>query len=837
MAALFLCPFLSPHSFSLFSKFPLDFLFADFHFTEKDAILNSYTKGGANLESYLAHIRPARNGAKEARQTVSIHSRHVAEYAAQALAPCALPAAGYLAGLVHDMGKYTDLYQNYLQRGEGKRGSINHTFAGVRLLLERYFHEQAADFSGVTTELLALASGGHHGLFDCLDSQEQSGFHRRLTKEGIRYQEAMENFFRFCTDEQELDRCFQDALAELTPVLEKILSMTDKSSPFFNCETAFYSGLLSRLLLSGVIEGDRRDTAEFMNGAQFSPERSAEDLEQLWSACLSRVEEQLDKLPQSSEIDRARRAISNQCRKGAAQPGGVFRLNVPTGGGKTLSSLRFALAHAKIHRKQRIIYASPLLSILEQNADEIRKYLQDDSLILEHHSNVVLPKESPEHLDQKELLMETWDAPVILTTLVQLLNTLFSGKTSSIRRFHALCGSVIVIDEVQTVPAKMLSLFSLAVNFISEICGASVVLCSATQPCIEQIEHPLHTPILDLVPYSKRIWDVFQRTRLHYMGELSLEDIARFALARPEKNLLIVCNKKTQAEALFRLLEGAGAFALFQLSASMCVQHRRDVLKQVRASLESRQKTICVSTQVIEAGINISFDCVIRLTAGMDSVIQSAGRCNRNGGAGPGVLAPVYLISLRNEQLGRLPDIQRGKAAALDLLNHFHNHPEQYGGCLDSEQAVRYYCQALYSRMRKHSQDYIWQERQPSLLSLLSMNEWNAAKPPYYFRQAFRLAGSLFQVFEEDTTDVIVPYKEGAALITELCGAQAKQDPGYLRSCLKKSRPYTVSLYQYQIDRLAEKHSLILLHGGAIGLRGHYSEKTGFSADNPNPDF
>lgn len=784
------------------------------------------------MDDFLAHVR--KTGTEDSRQTVSTHCRKTAEYAAHALEPAALSAGGYLAGLIHDAGKYTLKFQRYLLQEKGARGSVNHTFAGVRLLLERYFDRNAEDFSGVASELLALATGGHHGLFDCVDSQQKSGFQHRLTKDDIDYEEAVENFFRFCADEKELDQRFQDALEELTPVLEKILSMTCEDSEFFDDETAFYTGLLSRLLLSAVIEGDRRDTAEFMNDACFPPKRNGAAREQLWSACLHRMEEKLDELPGTTEIDRARRTISDQCREGASRPGGVFRLNVPTGGGKTLASLRFALAHAQKHKKQRIIFTSPLLSILDQNAKVIRSYLQDDSLILEHHSNLVRTEEDPQDLDKRELLAETWDAPVIVTTLVQLLNVLFSGKTTAIRRFRALCGSVVVIDEVQTVPAKMLSMFSLAVNFLAEICGATVVLCSATQPCVERIEHPLHTPVPDLVPYEARLWEVFRRTEIRYIGEMALEGIAQFALEQLETSLLIVCNKRAQAERLFRMLKG-GDFALFQLSASMCVQHRRDTLDRIRASLaEPGRKTVCVSTQVIEAGVDISFSCVVRMTAGMDSVVQAAGRCNRNGEAGPGVLAPVYLVGQQNEELGKLPDIQRGKDATLELLTEVKTHPEQYGGSLDSDQSIGRYYRALYRRMPKHSRDYVWQVGEPSLFSLLSLNAYCEDATPYYFRQAFRLAGARFQVFEENTTDVIVPYGRGAALILDLCG---KQEPCDLAKLLEEARPYTVSLYQYQIDRLAAERGLIPLPCGAMGLSGHYSGEAGLSMEDSDLDF
>ncbi len=790
------------------------------------------------MEHFFAHIRPGSQGEPEAAQTVEAHCRNTADYAAQALEPLSLSASGYLAGLVHDAGKYTTQFQNYLLHGEGGKGSVNHTFAGVRLFLERYHSETLGDFAEVVSELLSLAAGGHHGLFDCVDKEQESGFQHRLTKEGIHYAEAVNNFFHFCASEKELDQWFQKAYAELAPVLEKILSMTDENREAFDDETAFYSGLLARLLLSAVIEGDRRDTAAFMNGAEFPPKRSGEALQQMWGTCLRRVEEKLDTLPQTSPIDRARREISDICRQAAGRPGGVFRLNVPTGGGKTLSSLRYALAHGEAHQKQRVFFVTPLLSILEQNASIIRTYLQDDSLILEHHSNLVHTEENPQKLDTLELLTETWEAPIVITTLVQMLNTLFSGKTTAIRRFHALCNSIIVFDEVQTVPSKMLSLFSLAMNFLAEVCGATVILCSATQPCIEQIQHPLHGPVPDLVPFSPALWSVFDRTKLQTVGKLSLEEIASFALEVLETSdsLLIVCNKKAQAEQLFRQLDGRG-LARFQLSAAMCVAHRRDTLDRLQASLAQKgQKTVCISTQVIEAGVDISFAAVIRLSAGMDSVVQAAGRCNRSGEAGPGTLAPVYLVECQNESLARLPDIQKGKAATQALLAEFAQHPEQYQHKLVSDEAIGYYYRTLYQREDEGHHDYCCKGR-PSLFSLLACNDSHPDEQPYYFRPAFRLAGTLFQVFEENTEDVIVPYGPGKELIQDLCSARAREDPKYLQARLEDAKPYTVSLYQYQRDRLSAEQGLIPLYGGALGLSGHYHAETGFSLEESELEF
>ncbi|MCI8513387.1 MAG: CRISPR-associated helicase Cas3' [Lachnospiraceae bacterium] len=800
------------------------------------------------MTQHLAHIKKNENGEILTAQTVSEHCRKTAEYAAQVMETAGLSAGAYLAALVHDCGKFTAKFQNYLINDAGSRGSVNHTFAGVRLILSRYHKpgEDPENFSDIVSELLALAAGSHHGLFDCVDERRRNGFQHRLSQEKSDYEEAVGNFFCFCAAPEELDRRFQASQEELAPILERICCMTgdDVSKEQYDEETAFYCGLLSRLLLSAVIEGDRRDTAEFMNGTIFPSQKSLPIRKRMWRECLERVEQKLDRFPDKTDLDRARKTISDRARLAAENPGGIVRLNVPTGGGKTLTALRYALAHAQKYGKQCLIFTSPLLSILEQNAAVIREFIQDDSLVLEHHSNLVRTDSDSECLDNRELLTETWEAPIILTTLVQFLNTLFSGKTTAIRRFHSLCNSVIVIDEVQTVPTRMLSLFSLAVNFLAEICGATIVLCSATQPCMERLAHPLHTPIPELVPCSDEFREIFRRTSIENKGELSIEEIAGFAeeLLNAHDSLLIVCNKKSEAENLFRRLEHPDRNA-FPLSAAMCPAHRKDTLDALKASLSQKnKKTVCVSTQVIEAGVDISFACVIRFAAGMDSVIQAAGRCNRNGEAGPGVHAPVYLISCRKESLKRLPDIQKGKDATLELLCEWERRPEKYQNSLDSDKAVQYYYRALYRRIPKDHTDYpIGADAGGTLFSLLARNESFACEEnvtdSFYFRQAFRSAGRRFEVFDQNTCDVIVPYQEGNELIKNLCSSRAEQDPSYLKALLEQAKPYSVSLFQYQIRQLEEEGFLVPLAGGATGLNGHYNKKTGFSLPEQNLEF
>ncbi|MCD7769563.1 MAG: CRISPR-associated helicase Cas3' [Oscillospiraceae bacterium] len=774
--------------------------------------------------SYPAHIRVEPDGTWTV-QSVAEHCRNTADIASASLQAAGLSASGFLPGLLHDAGKEKEMFREYLEaaaRGQPvKRGSVNHTFCGVRYLLTHYHDMQDPDaaFRNIACELLAYAVGAHHGLFDCVDEHHRSGFLHRLEKEDIQYEESVAAFLEQCASQEELDGLFSKASQELSGKITTLIALGEKDET--GSELSFYLAMLARLLLSAVIEGDRRDTATFMNKTVFPS--WPEDMRPLWRSCLKTMEDKLADFPHDSPIQEARRTISQQCRDFAAKPGGVYRLNVPTGAGKTLSSLRYALAHAAQYNNTRIIFTAPLISILEQNAQVIRDYIQNDSLILEHHSNTVQTQEDGEELDERDLLTETWHAPIIITTLVQLLNTLFSGKTTCIRRMQALCGSIIVIDEVQTVPARMLTLFNLAINFLAEICGTTVILCSATQPCLEAVPHPLASEPEEMVPYDPSLWAAFRRTDLKDGGRLRLADIPSFAgnILAEADSLLIVCNKRDEARTLFQHLEDSITHS-FHLSASMCMAHRRDVLAALNAALEqyagTDEKVLCVSTQVIEAGVDISFARAIRLTAGMDSAVQSAGRVNRNGETDG--MSPVYIVSCADENLGHLPDIQLAKQATEDLLTEFKKEPERFQNDLSSDEAIRCYYRQLYSKFSEDYQDYPV-KGYPTLYSLLSFNDSYAdedcpAYDQFYLTQAFKLAGQKFQVFSDETVDVLVPYKEGKELILAFGAQGIEYDIPRQKELLEKAKSYAISLYPWEQRYLTEKRGITALCGGAV---------------------
>lgn len=785
---------------------------------------------------YPAHIRKV--DGKKYIQTVEEHCRGVAEIAAELLRDIGLEKTAYLSGMVHDLGKFSENFKNYIEKaadGEKvQRGSVNHTFAGVRFLLEKHSDEQLSGFSDIVLEILAYAVGAHHGLFDCVDDNNNNGFTKRIQKEGIDYLNAAQEFLKICCSEQDIEDLLKQSEKEFLPVFNEIEKLADNAdAKIQNTQITFYIGFLARLILSAIIEADRSDTAQFMNGYS---EKTVKNISEIWINCIKNVEQKLSTMPLDKPINKTRAQISALCAEAGNLESGIYRLNLPTGAGKTLTSLRYALHHALAHNKKRIIFTMPLLSIIEQNAGIIHDYIGNEELILEHHSNIVETDENDE-LDKRELLVESWDVPIIITTMVQLLNTLFAGKTANIRRMQALCNSIIVIDEVQTVPDKMLSLFNLALNFLAKICNATIILCSATQPCFEKTMYPLDKSVKDLITLTKDQETVFKRVRLEYKGEMDCEELADFAAGILEENnsLLLVCNTKNEAAVMFNLLcSKIKDVKAFHISAGMCTAHRKETIKEMQEALENKQqKVLCVSTQVIEAGVDVSFARVIRLLAGMDNIVQATGRENRNREFDG--IAPGYIVRLKGEFLKGLSEIEDAKNAAVDLLVKYRNNPQIYDDDLMSAKAVNEYYKSLYENVKSGYHDFYIESVRDSILNLMSCNgNVDSEKIPeynkYFMHQALKTAGGLFTVFDESSIDIIVPYDRGTEIIQEVF-AVGDKDYEKLKSILKEAKLYTVSLFKYQKIKLEEQGALIFVPSAGVYILqdGYYYELTGLN--------
>ncbi len=805
---------------------------------------------------FMAHITDI--NCKKEEQTVLEHLRNTAEYAGESLKTIGLYYCGYLAGLIHDMGKYKLEFSEYLDDSYAgrnvKRGSVNHTFAGVIYILEKYHTEKNDLFDKLTSEIIAFAVGGHHGEFDIVDIDGKNGFEYRLNKErsDINYEESKRNYFSDI-NEYEIEHDFLYAKEEIETVFSKVKAFPGikKSSMHF------ILGMIARMVLSALINGDRLDTSEFMSGGKFEKQDTKEDL---WKEQLDYFENKLKLFTADTPINKARQYFSDICAEYAKRETGIYRITVPTGAGKTLCMLRYSLAHAKKHNKKRIIFIIPLLSILDQNSKVIREYIKDKNIVKEFHSNVVHTKDTGEHLNEFELLSEAWDSPVIISTLVQLLNMLFADKTTAIRRMSSLCDSIIVIDEVQSLPKNIIDLFNTAINYLAFFCNTTVILSSATQPCFDKVKMSLQfSESPDIIPFDRDIFNVFKRTEVIDKTSqygMSSEDLSDFAMDIMESHysLLIICNTKSSALSVYEYLKqlnNSKKYKLFHLSTSMCMQHRKDTLKDINAVLddinksmkngqEPKQKIICVSTQLVEAGVDFSFENVIRVIAGMDNITQSAGRCNRNNDFDK--ICNVYIVNLKSndENLKMLQEIKIAQNCSVNLLRDFKRSPEIYDNDLLCNRSIDTYYRLLFENPDiKNKFSYpvkIYGGITNNLFEMLSHNtslcQRAEGKDKYILNQSFKTANALFKVFDENTTDVIVPYNEEAKnIINDLCSAKVKFDYSFMKEKIKDAKKYTIQIYEYQKQAL--EGMLFSDEGGHfIALqKQNYNSETGLQID------
>ena len=768
---------------------------------------------------YKAHI----NGDKV--QTCKVHCLNTAKYARESTGSISIQNVVYLCGLLHDAGKCTEEFNAYIElssQGEKvAKGTVIHSFAGLEMVLARYhsyYNSNAEEnvFGNLTAELIAIAIGSHHGLFDVYNSEYKSGFKHRFDKQPYYDRDAAKNYYRECFSTNEIDKIFKNAKQEVEELYcDKIIKLIqDTSDETKTEEMLFYLGVLERLILSALIDGDRRDTAEFMlkDTKNFLNIRT-KSIDTLWCEALYSLEQKLDKLPQEKEIQRARRKLSDYCEKFSEYGCGIYRLNLPTGAGKTLSSLRYALSHAKKFNKKRIFFVIPLLSILDQNASVIKDAIGDESIVLEHHSNIIRENLSAEECERRDLLIDTWDSPIIITTLVQLLNTMFDGKTSSIRRFHSLVDSVVVIDEVQSVPTKMLSLFNLTLNFLSKVCNTTFLLCSATQPLFEHNLHKLQVDMRSVIPVKEMetYKSIFKRTNVLYMGELNADELI-YELEKyyqKYKSVLLICNTKKEACELYNKSKCITDNCI-HLSTAMCMAHRKDTIKEMEQKLDDEESFICVSTQLIEAGVNVSFGAVIRIAAGIDSVAQAAGRGNRNGESEN--LCPVGIVYLKGENLSKLKDIKLSQEVTGELIAEYKKRPADFENDLISDSSINYYYKTLYNKINKimHYTDFCIDD--DNILNYLSFNSKyvpeNAER--ITMRQAFKTAGDKFKVFEDMQTSVLVPYRIGKEIINNILSDKFLVDIEWSRAILKEAKEYSVNLYDYQVKSLSEKGAIYM---------------------------
>lgn len=467
---------------------------------------------------------------------------------------------------------------------------------------------------------------------------------------------------------------------------------------------------------------------------------------------------------------------------------------------------------------------------MTQNSKVIKE-LFDKPDVLEHHSNVI-----PEDKHEYAYLNSNWSSPVIMTTAVQFYQTLFSHNTTSIRRFHQLADSVIIIDEAQTMPLKMISMFNLMMNYLSEICGSTIVLCTATQPSFEKTKRPMsigedHVIVdnsLDVIETFKRVHIIDACTKAGF----EIDEYASFIMDcwRKHKRVLVIVNTKAEASELYELCkqmkrEEDEVLDVYHLSTYMCSEHRDDKLNEIKVDLDLQTNIICISTSLIEAGVDISVDCVIRSLTGLDSIIQAAGRCNRNKTSDFGY---VYITKSNTKIHSKLHNVKEGMDAMIPLLNKIKD-KHYIDELMLPEVISNYYEHYFYqSKINKDYKITNMSETQINLWSGLHAGRFEAEKDVKncpVLTSALKTAGENFDVIDA-TIGVLVPYKKGKDIIAKLNG-EAKMSEKY--DLLQEAQPYMIQVYENQYRKLMEAGVIEYMDFADVLVlkEGCYNDETG----------
>lgn len=800
---------------------------------------------------YIAHIRESDGQIQTVREHL-LEVRALAEAFGKKLG---VQHIAGLAGVLHDLGKYTEEFREYILAAVNnpdappRRGSVDHSTAGGKLLFD-WFHPTSPEYANkkgsqtkaILAEIVGNAIISHHSyLQDFLNPDLESSYLHRVRDKKLEEFPflTIKMFFEQVMDEQEFCLYVDQAELELITFIKK--------EPKVNLEHK--SMLLSKFIFSTLIDADRTNTRCFEQNRKDDEVDHKALFEQYYDRLMNKIDSFKTHKKADSDINRLRREMSEQCDAFAENASGIYTLSIPTGGGKTLASLRYALKHAKIFNKQRIIYVVPFTTIIEQNAEEVRKILLDDQHVLEHHSNVVEAETEDDERDEGKAIIrqklklakDNWDAPVIFTTMVQFLNVFYADGSRNIRRLHNLSNSVIIFDEVQKVPVSCISLFNHAVNYLKTYASSSIVLCTATQPELDYVRHKLElSPEAEIISSLDDVVTAFKRVEIidRATGEqFNTDKLADFVIDKTKEatSVLVILNTKSVVKALYnKLQEQELPIPVYHLSTSMCAAHRKEILAEVKELLEAGQPVICISTQLIEAGVDVSFKCVIRSLAGLDSIAQAAGRCNRHG---EDELQQVYVIDHVEEDLKKLKEIRVGKDKTAKILVDFRRDPVRLGGHLLSVQAMKQFFQEFYTELSSNL-NYNIPELEKEMTELLSadrahnsyhqeyFSEHGNASLPLYLHNSYKTAAEHFHVIDNHTTSVIVPYERGKEIIADLNGQHSIQD---LSKLLREAQQFTINLFNFEKDALGKMNGIVpYLDGKVFALKeGFYSKEYG----------
>ena len=690
-------------------------------------------------------------------QTIQDHLRGVAELAAMFARPFGGESQARLAGTLHDIGKYSDGFQHRLDGGE----KVDHSTAGAQ---EAWRLRQPE---------AAFAVAGHHGGLPDGGGRTDPDTAATLLGRCKRCIAPCDGW----REEVVLPQAFRPDL------------------PRDNFTEAFYI----RMLYSCLVDADYLDTETFMRGAS-APRGEGDDI----PALLARLREAVEPWWNAeNELNRRRCDILKTCfEQGEKQSAGLFTLTVPTGGGKTVSSLAFSLAHAAAHGKRRVVYVIPYTSIIDQTAGVFTGILGEKN-VLEHHSGsdaVQGENDTDPALLRKILATENWDAPVIVTTAVQFFESLFANRSSRCRKLHNLADSVVIFDEAQTLPVAYLRPCVAAIGQLVQHYGVTAVLCTATQPALGPLFAELAPglPLREICPDTGELYHFFRRTTLKNAGEITQEALEEQLLA--VRQALCVVNRRATAQRLFEALPDEGSYCLTTL---LCAADRKRVLREIRARLREGLSCRVVSTSLIEAGVDVDFPVAWREEAGLDSVLQTAGRCNREGKRS----AEESVVTVFRLEGQAVPAMIRPNVDAARSV---------WKRCADpsSPEAVESYFTLLRTVQGEEALD------KKHILKGFAATMDGRIMP-------FATMAEKFRLIESPAVTVYVPLEENTALIDALRAGWTS------RSLYRKLGPYGVTVYPNHLEALRAAGAMTATDSGDWVLTDPtlYDRSTGLSLD------
>ncbi len=664
---------------------------------------------------YIAH----KDG--ERTQTVKAHLTGTAQLAGRFAAKFGKEDWGYCCGMLHDIGKYSDAFQKKIKENSNRK--VDHATAGAQLCMK---------LGGYYPFLSYCIAGHHAGIPDYGNSAISSSLCGRREKKIEDYEAYKEEI--------------QIPELQSAPIkIEQGKNLDFSLSTFI------------RMLYSCLVDADFLDTEFFMKNGQ--TERMAG---QPMDVLLKKLENYISDWLLNQDIDSVngrRTEILKHCLEEGSRKKGIFRLTVPTGGGKTIASFAFALKHAVANKMDRVIYVIPYTSIIEQNAQVFREIVGFDN-VLENHCNV--DYDGSEEFRPMQLASENWDKPIVVTTNVQFFESLFSNKSSKCRKIHNIANSVIVFDEAQMLPIDYLKPCLSMIQELTESYGVSAMLCTATQPSLDQF-FPHVEEIVELCPRMEEQFRFFERVTYQNIGSVSKGYLTE-RLAE-ERSVLCIVNTKKDAQELYHMLEGEG---VYHLSTSMYPKHRKRVLVCVRERLSKNEKCILISTSLVEAGVDLDFACVYRQTAGIDSMIQAAGRCNREGKRSAEE-SRVFVFDLEGEPAVRN---QRQQIDVAKSVLH------DYGNLADLACITNYFVRLYKARGDSLDKKHIMEEFK---------------NKDYHFAKV----GREFQLIEENTKTIFIGKEQEAEELLEEIKIK-----GISKERMRKAGQYCIQVYDNFFEKL-----------------------------------